>query len=99
MAKVIVPLGFLLKFIPEKPGMVMGMFWEVGEEDSQFLCDECSLKELKAMEPPLKKIDEGWYKIQMELYDRGIHAATFHPRTSVRCEKCGLIVPVNLGQS
>jgi hypothetical protein len=98
MTKGIIPFGFIIKYVPEKPGIVAGMFWKQSEGPI-FLCDDCSLKELKAMDPPLKTIDAGWYKIQMELSDRGIHAATYHPKTSVRCEKCGLIIPVNLEQA
>ena len=59
MATVIVPIGFVAKWWEKgKFGMITGMFWRIGEE-TKFLCDECSLKELKATEPPLKKIDEG----------------------------------------
>jgi len=97
MTKDLIPFGFILKDVPEKQEIVAGMFWKQAEGPI-FLCDDYSLKKLKAIEPPLKKIDEGWYEIQMELSDRGIHVTTYHPRPSVTCKKCGLTIPANLEQ-
>jgi len=98
MGQRIIPFGFILKDTPGNPGIVVGMFWKEAEGPI-FLCDDCSLKELRAMDPPLKTIDEGWYKIQMELSDRGIHAAPYYPRTSIACKKCGLTILPKLPQS
>ena len=98
MTKGIIPFGLIVKYIPKKPGIVTGMLWKEGEEGI-FLCDDCSFKELKSMEPPLSKIEKGWDDIQKELDERGLHVATYHPNTSIRCKRCGLTVPVNLEQA
>jgi DNA-directed RNA polymerase subunit RPC12/RpoP len=102
MTKGIIPFGFVVKYIlPNKPGIVVGMFWNEGEEGI-FLCDDCSFKELKSIRPPLIKIEKGWNatdEIQEELDERGHHVATYHPDTSIKCKRCGLIVPVNLEQA
>jgi hypothetical protein len=102
MATLMVPIGVVVKWwSKENPGVVVGMFWKVGEdEEAKFLCDDCSIGELKTMEPPLTKIDEGWIPIRKELYERGYNVATsYHPKTSISCERCGLTIPVNLDRA
>jgi len=77
------------------------MFWKVGEdEEAKFLCDDCSIRELNIMEPPLSKIDDGWISIRKEVFEREYNVATsYHPKTSISCEGCGLVIPINLDRA
>ncbi|MBM4277055.1 MAG: hypothetical protein FJ130_04115 [Deltaproteobacteria bacterium] len=100
MAVVVVPVGFVVKYSSGKPGIVKGMYWKVDEEKTLFWCYECSLNELRLMEPPLTKIEKDWDAIREELFHkRGCQVPIYDPKTPIKCDKCGLIIPNTLGDS